>query len=220
MTKVWDLWIRLFHWSLALLVLFLIISGLTGVGFYDWHRFAGEAVLVLLVFRLLWGLVGSSNVRLYRLFANPIHALRHLINLFKSQPTQYRGHSPAGAWATLLMLLCLSVQAGTGLFIADEDELIEGAYYGALPSTTSDVLMTIHHWNATILQIVISLHIVMIAMYFFFGRQNLLRPMITGKMRWHNSTSLPSETFGRWWIGLILLGGSILLNYVFTGWPL
>lgn len=220
MTKIWDLWIRLFHWSLAFLVLFLIISGTTGAGFYDWHRPAGEAVLVLLLFRFLWGLMGSSNVRLHHLVSNPIHALQHLFALFKSQPGQYRGHSPAGAWATLALLLCLSIQAGTGLFIADEDELIEGAFYGTFSSSTRDLLLTIHEWNATVLQVLLCLHVAMIALYFFVGRQNLLLPMITGKAHWRNSAAIPEVHFGKWWAGLVVIILSVLLISVIVGSPL
>ena len=69
--RIWDIWVRLFHWSFAVSVVFMLISGGTGWLFFDWHRTVGEWVMVLVVFRILWGFVGSSNARLSKLLHSP-----------------------------------------------------------------------------------------------------------------------------------------------------
>ena len=77
----WDVWVRLFHWSLALAVGFQLLSGLTGFEFYEWHNRVGEIVLALVLFRLLWGVVGSPNARLSELVAGPRAVLAHFAPL-------------------------------------------------------------------------------------------------------------------------------------------
>lgn len=220
--KVWDIWVRLFHWSFAIAVLVLLFTGETGNGFYDWHRLAGEVVLALLVFRLCWSFVGSSNASLVSLIVNPLDALKHL-RLFTARKTHSeRGHNAAGGWAVLLMLLLVGVQALTGLFIADEDELVEGAFYGVFDSGFSHTLHEIHHINARLIQIVVGLHVVMVLGYLFYARQNLIWPMIIGRMGWGDSTSAPDVKFGAVWLGLVLalvvgFGFGFLLGW-FGGW--
>lgn len=179
----WDVWVRLFHWSLVLGVGFQLLSGLTGFEFIELHGTVGEVVLALVVFRLLWGVVGSPNARLSALFAGPSAVLRHLRELRHRRVPPENGHSAAGGWAVLAMLLIVGVQAVTGLFIADEDELLEGALYGDVASGTSDLLWQIHEINANLLEAIVILHVAMIAIYGLWARRDLLTPMIRGRAR-------------------------------------
>ena len=213
---IWDIWTRLFHWSLAFTVLFLFISGETGFQFYDWHRLAGEFVLMLLVFRILWGLIGSSNVRLSALFHNPLKGLSHLSDLFKRKVDDERGHNAAGSWAVLILISLLLVQALTGLFIADEDELIEGAFYGQFDSDISYFLYDVHHTNAHILMVLVGIHVAMILFYLLIAGKNLITPMITGRMRWTSDSAVPTVSFQRWWIGALCL----IVAVIGIGWLL
>ena len=218
MIKVWDIWLRLFHWSLVCTVCFSLISGVTGVGFLDWHRFAGEIVLALIVFRLLWGVFGSSNAHLRSLIVNPVNVLHHFRSLAARKPAQERGHNAAGGWAVLVMLLLLSMQAITGLFIADDEEWVEGAFHGVLSQANSDFLYNIHHMNADLLKLILILHVVMIAAYFLYAGQNLVKPMITGRMKWVSKGEPPQVRFGHIGVGLvlvILVGGATALGF---GW--
>ena len=118
--RLWDIWVRLFHWSLVLAVLFQLFNGETGNGFYDWHRLLGEIILALLIFRLLWGLVGSVPARLLPLIRSPVAAISHLKHLLQGHVPPEPGHNAAGGWAVLMLLALLLVQAGTGMVIADE----------------------------------------------------------------------------------------------------
>lgn len=216
---IWDLCIRLFHWSLAICVLFLLVSGTTGWQFMEWHRTAGEVVLALLLFRLCWGIVGSSNARLAGLFANPLHALRHLLALAKGQAHVERGHNAAGGWAILVMLGLISFQAVSGLFIADEDELIEGVFYGVLPYNIREQLLHLHHLNATFIKVIVIAHVVMIAMYALRASQNLVKPMLTGSMTWPANTVLPAVFFQRTTIGLVIAAICIAgTGFVLSWW--
>jgi len=213
---VWDLWIRLFHWSLAALIGFQLFSGETGFRFYDWHRLAGEIILALVVFRILWGVIGSSNARLHTLLVDPRHAFKHLKLLAQRKPDHVRGHNAAGGFAVLLMLLLVGLQAITGSLIADEDELVEGAWYGSLSSSTNDLLHEIHHINAELLLFIVIFHVVMILVYLIFGRQNLIGPMISGKMRKLEAASDERDSlkFAPWWLGPMC----VLIAFTVVGW--
>ncbi|MGQ7844365.1 cytochrome b/b6 domain-containing protein [Granulosicoccus sp. 3-233] len=216
--RVWDIWIRLFHWSLVVSVGFLLISGETGWQFFDWHRTAGELVLMLIVFRILWGILGSSNARIQALFQSPVAGLQHLGKLLRRESHSERGHNAAGSWAVLAMLLILTVQAVTGFFIADEDEFLEGALYGTLSNSSTALAYRIHHLNAQLIQIVIAVHVFMVFAYLLYARTNLIGPMITGWMRWPDRQTLPDTHFQKFWPGLLLLAASAgVIGYI-AGW--
>jgi len=202
---IWDIWIRLFHWTLAASVGFLLYTGLTGDLFFDWHREMGEFVLLLIIFRIGWGVIGSSNVRLKRLFRSPAEGVEHIKHLARRQVPQEREHNAAGAWAVLAMILILGTQAVTGLFIADEDEFVEGALYGDISSSATDLMYRIHHINAEIIQIILILHIGMVLLYWIYARRNLVLPMLTGKIRWSSESEPPAISIGHWWAGGLLL---------------
>jgi len=202
MIPIWDIWVRLFHWSLAVSVLFQLYNGETGEGFYDWHKQVGELVLALIVFRILWGLWGSTNARLSALVQHPKSALSHFKTLLRRNVPQERGHNAAGGWAIIAMLLIIGTQALTGLFIADEEEFIEGSFYGALDSSVSDLLYTVHQNNAVLIQTIIVVHLVMIFLYWLVAKQNLVLPMISGKIRWLDNKSVPLIKYPSIWVGL------------------
>jgi cytochrome b len=216
--RIWDLWIRLFHWSLAATIVFLLVSGETGWMFFKWHRNAGEIALTLIVFRLLWGLFGSSNARLHSLVRNPAKAIAHIDELFKRKLPQERGHNAAGGWAVLLVLVSITVQAITGQFIADEEELIEGAFYGVASSNLTDLMYTVHMRNAQLLQIFVIVHVAMVFFYLLYARVNLIFPMINGSMKWTGSQKIPTIVYQRTWIGFIFAIVSITTVGYVVGW--
>jgi cytochrome b len=216
--RIWDLWIRIFHWSLATTIVFLLVSGETGWMFFEWHKTAGEIALALVVFRLLWGLLGSSNARLLGLIQNPATALTHLKELFKRKLPQERGHNAAGGWAVLLVLASITAQAITGQFIADEEEFVEGAFYGVASGQVTDLMYTIHMRNAHLLKIFVIVHVAMVFIYLIYARVNLIFPMLTGTMKWTGSQKIPNVVYQQNWVGLLLaIVSATTVGYV-IGW--
>lgn len=204
MIPVWDIWVRIFHGSLVIAVGYLLLSGETGFAFLDWHKPIGEFVAALILFRILWGVFGSTNARLHTLIKSPASALSHLKNVAKKHPHQERGHNAAGGLAVLLMLLVLAVQSITGMFIADEDEFVEGRFYGLISSDNSDLLYSVHHFNGHLIQLLVFVHIVMVLIYLLWAKQNLIKPMITGSMKWPGNSEPESIKLGSVWLGLLL----------------
>lgn len=200
---VWDIWVRLFHWCLVACIALLFYSGKTGELFFDWHKTAGEIVVALIVFRILWGVVGSSNAQFKALLRSPVDAVRHLAALTRGQVDQERGHNAAGSWAVLALIALTTIQGVTGLFASDEDELIEGHFHEWVSDATADTIMRIHYINADVLLIVIILHIAAAIVYAVRGGQNLVFPMITGRMKWRSAEAAPALRITHWSVGLI-----------------
>ena len=114
---VWDLPTRLFHWLLALC---LTGSWLTAQAGYDWtetHFLLGYCSLALILFRIIWGLVGPRHARFSFFCRGPKAVFKALPKLFSRQPADNVGHNPVGGWAVILFIVLVCIQATTGLFI-------------------------------------------------------------------------------------------------------
>ncbi len=183
--KVWDLPLRLFHWSLVLLVSFSGITGSFSDDFgpkvLEWHKLSGYAILSLVIFRLLWGFFGGTQARFANFLRGPRAVVAYLRQLGSGKREPQLGHNPAGGWSVLLMLTCLALQAGTGLFLSDEDLGFEGPLAKLVSSHTGDLLKAFHEANFVVLLTLIALHLSAIAFYFFAKKENLVRPMFTGR---------------------------------------
>jgi len=201
--KVWDLPTRLFHWTLVAL---MIVQWLTAEqsSTMDWHVRGGYAVLALVLFRLIWGFVGSDTARFSYFVRGPGAALEYVGALRRGETPHYLGHNPLGAWSIVAMLILLVIQAGTGLF-ANDDILIEGPLYAWVSKGTSDWLTTIHKLNFNLLLLVIAVHISAVLFYLLVKHENLVHPMLSGFKR------LPPELAGAAprivnpWLGLAAL---------------
>ncbi len=176
--KVWDLPTRLFHWTLVLL---MIVQWLTAENSstMSYHIWAGYTVLALVLFRLIWGFVGSDTVRFSDFVRGPVAAIEYVKALLRGETPLYLGHNPMGGWSIIAMLVLLLVQAGTGLF-ANDDIIIEGPLYSWVSKSTSDWLTSIHKINFNLLLLVIGVHISAVLFYLFVKRENLVHPMLSG----------------------------------------
>jgi cytochrome b len=176
---VWDLPTRLFHWSLAALV---VASWVTGeLGWMIPHFIGGYAILCLLLFRLIWGFVGSRSARFVDFVKGPRAVFDHLAHLRQSSeaaPPVLR-HNPLGGWMVVFLLTILLVQATSGLFTTD-DILTEGPLVGLASGTTVRLLSSVHRFTSGVIPWLIGLHVAAIAVYLILRRENLVRPMITG----------------------------------------
>ncbi|MDD9877162.1 MAG: cytochrome b/b6 domain-containing protein [Magnetovibrio sp.] len=174
---VWDLAVRLFHWVLATLVLTSIVTGKTGD--MEIHMLSGFSILALVIFRLVWGVVGGRHARFRDFVRGPMAVIAYVKTHLKGDIPRYRGHNPGGGWAVLAMLGLLALQAGTGLF-ANDDILTEGPLMKFIEKGTSDYVTWIHFLSSNALIAVVVLHVAAISFYAWKG-ENLVRPMLTGR---------------------------------------
>lgn len=186
--RIWDPAVRLFHWSIVLLVGFSWWTANTGR--MQWHFLSGFTILALVLFRLVWGVVGSDSARFSRFLRSPIAALRHLAEFPRAEPDRELGHNAAGGWMVLLMLGLLLAQATTGLF-ADTGYGDYGPLAKAVGAAASDRLTTIHHRIIAVLLGVIVLHVCAVAAYALLKGHDLVSPMVTGAKVLPAGTSAP-----------------------------
>ncbi|HTW69081.1 MAG TPA: cytochrome b/b6 domain-containing protein [Acetobacteraceae bacterium] len=175
---VWDLPVRLFHWLTAVLVAVAYVTW--RLNWMDWHAYAGEALLALVLFRLAWGFVGSDTARFSRFLASPGAAVRHLAHAFRRNPDAQIGHNAAGGWMVLVLLALLLGQAMTGL-IDNNDVANAGPLTDIMPAWLSNLIDDLHTWLWNALLTAIALHLLAIAVYALAKGHNLLRPMLTGR---------------------------------------
>jgi cytochrome b len=173
--RIWDLPIRLFHWLLAACVLGSFVTVKMGGFWMDYHFLFGYAIVALLIFRLIWGIVGPWHAR----FAHFLRGPRAVYAYLRGKDVPSAGHSPLGALSVIAMLAAIAVQAITGLF-ANDGIMSEGPLASEVSSATSDRLTGIHHLNETVLLVLIGLHIAAIIWYAVVRKRRLVGPMITG----------------------------------------
>lgn len=172
--RLWDLPVRLFHWSLALLVLAAFVTANVGGPWMVWHGRAGLAIVGLVVFRAVWGLVGSHHARFASFAPTPGRLRAYLGGRWRGL-----GHNPLGALSVFGLLGLLAVQTVTGL-LGNDDIDFEGPLSGLVDKARSDSLTGLHHQLSNVLLVLIGLHVAAIVFYLLFKKKNLVRPMVTG----------------------------------------
>ncbi len=178
--RVWDLPTRLFHWVLVLLIATSYVS--IQLNWMRIHFLSGYTILTLLLFRLAWGFVGSDTSRFARFLHSPAAAFRHLRAFPRREADNEIGHNAAGGWMVLVLLALVAVQACSGLF-SNDDVLVEGPLAKYVGKAASDRISDIHSFNFNLLLAAMGLHVLAVLAYLVVKRQNLLRPMVTGRKR-------------------------------------
>lgn len=175
--KVWDAPTRLFHWSLVALIAGAWFTAENG--WIDWHFRCGYAILALLLFRLVWGFVGSDTARFTRFVKSPVAALAHLAHITKREPDTEIGHNAAGGLMVLAMLALILVQVGLGLFSTD-GIFTDGPLAYLVGPDLSDRITGWHEFNFNLILAAVVLHVAAILTYAVLKRHDLVRPMVTG----------------------------------------
>jgi len=194
---LWDLPLRVFHWSLVAAVTVAVITGELGGAWMPWHGRAGLAIVGLLVFRVVWGVVGSATSRFAHFAPSPARVLAYLRGRWRGV-----GHNPLGALSVFALLALLSAQAATGLLGNDDI-----AFAGPLNHLVDDALgARVTGWHRLLadgLFVLLALHLLAIAFHVLVRRHRLVRPMITGMQDAENGTPMPTGVRGAARFGLL-----------------
>lgn len=172
--KLWDLPTRVFHWLLVVAVGAALITGNVGGAAIEWHGRIGLAIVGLIVFRVVWGLIGSSHAR----FASFLPTPQRLGDYLRGQ-WRGIGHNPLGALSVFALLALIALQLATGLF-GNDDIAFNGPLFALISKDLSDRLTGIHELTSNALIALIVLHLAAIAFYAHVKKDNLVKPMITG----------------------------------------
>jgi cytochrome b len=173
--RIWDLPTRLFHWAVVLLVPALWWTH--QIDRLDLHILLGEVMLGLVLFRLIWGVIGSSTAR----FANFLRGPGRVFAYLRGKAPAGFGHHPIGGWSVAAMLVLLAVQVGLGLFVSDEDGLNTGPLSHFVSYESARTLADRHETMFYVLLAFIVGHVAAIAYYWAVRRDNLVAPMLTGR---------------------------------------
>jgi cytochrome b len=212
--KVWDLPTRLFHWLLAALVAASFVTGKIGGNAMTYHVRSGLAILVLLLFRLAWGFVGSRSSRFADFLEGPRAVLHYASGLLRPDAPRHLGHNPLGGWSIVAMLAALFIQAGTGLF-ANDDILTEGPLYSWVSKAVSDALTRVHLVNRQAIILLVALHLGAVLFHWVVKGDNLVKPMITGVKIWEGGAVAPAD--GRTWLAVLIAGLAAGAVYMLAG---
>jgi cytochrome b len=176
--RVWDGPVRIVHWLIALAVPAMWWTA--GHDQLEWHRRLGYAVLGLLVFRLIWGLVGSSTARFSGFVRGPRALAAYAGRLLRGETETVVGHNPMGGWSVAALIALLLGETGLGLFSVDVDGLESGPLSRLVGFDAGRLAAHWHHRLFDALLVLIGLHLAAIAFYALVKRDNLVRPMLTG----------------------------------------
>jgi len=151
----------------------------------DYHELGGYVLLGLILFRIVWGFVGSTYARFRQFLYSPAVVLSYGKTILQSDSKAYAGHNPMGGLAVVVLILLLLMQAITGLFMTD-DIFFYGPYYPSVNDEVQKLMSNLHHTTFEVLLWFIGIHIVTIVFYEFYKKQRLISAMFTGRK--HNVT--------------------------------
>jgi cytochrome b len=183
--KAWDWPTRAFHWALV----FGVVSAWASFRFADrigdpmlvWHRWNGYALLVLVVFRLIWGFVGSSTSRFSAFVTWPWNAGAYALDLLRGRDRKFLGHNPLGSWMIIALLAAVGVQGSLGLFSLEHNELVAGPLKRLVAHETSEKITKWHVWGINVIFALAALHIAANVLYGLVKKDPLISAMVTGR---------------------------------------
>ncbi len=168
MTRVWDPFVRLFHWSL---VLSFGVAWFTPRSSEALHHWAGYAAAALITMRLLWGLVGTRYARFSQFVRDPATVARYLSDIVSGREARYLGHNPAGGMMVLALIVAMATTATTGWMMTTD------AYFGV------EWVENAHDLAAHGLLVLVLLHLGGVVLASVRHRENLVGAMVTGRKR-------------------------------------
>jgi len=199
--RVWDIFIRVFHWTL---VISFVIAYFTGDENNLWHIYLGYYIGFLIIFRLIWGFVGSRYARFSNFVYSPTTVIDYIKSMLSAKPKHYLGHNPAGGYMILALLFMLTLTTISGLKVygiegygplagnpdislisvamADDDDDEHEEYKGNKGDEDEEEFWEeIHEVAANLTVLLILLHILGVIVSSKLHGENLVRSMITGK---------------------------------------
>lgn len=179
--KVWDLPVRLFHWTLVLGFTSAYLTAEFHIGFL--HTLIGYFLCALVLARVFWGFAGNQYARFSSFVFSPAETLAYVRSLHGGKPIHYFGHNPAGAlmvFALLGMLALIFLSGLTTLAVID----FEGPLLFLIDhfdDSASYAVRHLHGWLVDAALILIPLHLLGVVSGTIQHKENLVRAMITGK---------------------------------------
>lgn len=188
--KVWDASVRIFHWALAALVGAAFLTGDDET--IAWHVRGGVLIAGLLVYRIVWGLVGPGPARFRSFVKGPRTVIAYLRDYVRGKPPVHRSHNPLGAVMVVTLLFVLFGAVVTGALAYSSAEW-DGPLAAFIGERAGHGLKEVHEVFANSLLVLVPLHVLGVIVSSFLERQNLVKGMVTG-MKKDAENPAPSAT--------------------------
>jgi len=181
--KVWDLLLRIFHWSL---VLFFFLAYVTEDDWLNLHVVAGYTIMLLIAFRTIWGLIGPRYARFARFIKSPSEVLSYMKRMLRFKAPHYLGHNPAAAAMILGLLLSIIMVCFSGMVIIAAEG--QGPLANTIFATVNAEWMEeIHEFLANFTLVLVFMHVAGVLFSSLLEGQNLVKSMITGRKKHINN---------------------------------
>lgn len=180
--KVWDVLIRMFHWSLVIL---FFTAYLSEDSQETVHFYAGYGVAFLIVFRLLWGFIGTRHARFRNFVTSFSDVKSYLKSLLSQRAKHYSGHNPAGGWMVVTLLLTLGLLSVSGLLMAAAEGSgpLANFYTAGHWLFAESWLEPVHEFSANFMISLIVIHVAGVVVSSVLHKENLIKAMLTGKKK-------------------------------------
>ncbi len=178
-TKIWDIFIRVFHWSLLAT---FSITYLTEDDFPTLHVYAGYTMMALIALRLVWGFVGSRHARFSNFVVKPSAVIEYMKEVVQFRAKRYLGHNPAGGAMVIALLISLSMTLLFGLltFGASEFSGPLAGLVGGINGSLANIFEELHEFFANATVLLVALHVFGVLVASFQHGENLIKSMFTG----------------------------------------
>lgn len=210
---VWDLPVRVCHWTLVASFLGAFITNRLGVSYFKYHLFFGYVVLVAVSFRILWGVIGSRHALFKTFVRGPGETLKYSFELLRGNHRPYAGHNPLGALMVLALLASLGVQAAAGLF-GDDEIFNAGPLSGSVSRNLSLLLTSVHRRLFYGIAVAVLFHVLAVLLHSFVFKEKLIQAMITGRKAVTDPAGFGGIGASRTWLAVALC---IALSLILAG---
>lgn len=180
--KVWDPFVRIFHWTL---VLSFFIAYITEEDFLTIHSFAGYTVITLLILRIVWGVIGTRHARFSDFTYSPQTIKAFIKDTLNLRAKRYLGHNPAGGAMILLMIISLLITTLTGIAVYGIEEQAGplASWFTQKDSLWGDIFEEVHEFFANFTLLLVFIHVAGVIVESFIHKENLVQSMIDGNKR-------------------------------------
>jgi len=180
--KVWDRFVRGFHWSL---VVTFAICYLTEDDYMDLHVWSGYAIVALLALRFVWGFIGTEHARFSDFVYRPSKVWQYIREVLLLRARRYIGHNPAGGAMIVLFFISLILVSLSGVMLygADEHAGPMAAMMSGVSESTEEILEEVHEFFANFTLLLVFIHVGGVLFESLLHRENLVRAMINGRKK-------------------------------------
>ena len=178
--KVWDRFVRFFHWGLVLGIVSSYFSAS-----YDYmtvHLCIGYGLCGLITARIIWGFCGSHYALFRNFYFGPTAVMAYLLSIIKNRPQHFLGHNPAGAMMVFALLGLVIILLVSGFIVLGVIDF-EGPLWwisSRVNESTSYQIQSVHEWLGHYFWIIVAAHIAGVIIASFQHHENLIVAMLTG----------------------------------------